>query len=591
MVGRQDPQCSLYACDAQFLKMVGEDTFYGFLARNRHTLFCDDDFANLYTPDNGRNSVPPSLLAVALLLQSRDRVGDEEAAQRAQFDIRWKVALGIEIDEKPFAKSTLQLFRARLLLHKKEMTVFTRSVQAAKQSGLMKSRKLKVALDTTPIFGKGAVKDTYNLLADGICRLVRVLGQLDGLPAEKWAQEHDLSRYFGTSIKGEAEIDWDDPEARQALLNSIVADSERLLVLAGKALARYRPDSCEAGRIQDAARLLSQLLAQDVERDKEGKAALKQGVARDRIVSTTDPEMRHGRKSKSRRFDGHKGAIAVDTDSQIITAVDVIAGSAPDNEDALELVKETEENTGCEVEKAIGDCAYGDGATRRKFHEHGIKLVAKQPRAARNGQLPKRDFKIDLEAGSVTCPAGQTTTCWKWTSIRVGPDKKKQKTKRFLFDSRVCQVCPHYKQCVKSKKGKGRTVTLHPEEALLQQAQAYQETEAFKEDNRRRQVVEHRLARLIQLGVRKSRFFGRGKTLFQLLMAAAVANLMLVAVWQLSHGFQPGFGAVSMGFFLLLLWLLGVGPAATRGEHRTRTLPHLLQRTNPSARRAFRPDF
>ena len=89
-------------------------------------------------------------------------------------------------------------------------------------------------------------------------------------------------------------------------------------------------DGEERQRIVAAAELLGQLLLQDVER-AEGGVSLKDGVSRDRMMSVHDPEMRHGHKSSSRRFDGHKGAIVVDSDSQLITAVEVLPGNAPDN--------------------------------------------------------------------------------------------------------------------------------------------------------------------------------------------------------------------------------------------------------------------
>ncbi|MDD5094919.1 MAG: transposase, partial [Dehalococcoidia bacterium] len=107
MLGKRSVQKGLFEADNLYVEHVGRDSFYGFLASMRGQLFEDGSFAEIYCPDNGRASVPPSLLATALLLQTHDRVSDEEAWQRAAFDIRWKVALGIEIDEKPFAKSTL----------------------------------------------------------------------------------------------------------------------------------------------------------------------------------------------------------------------------------------------------------------------------------------------------------------------------------------------------------------------------------------------------------------------------------------------------------------------------------------------------
>ena len=158
----------------------------------------------------------------------------------------------------------------------------------------------------------------------------------------------------------------------------------------------------------EASELLGQLLLQDVERTEEG-VGLKEGVSRGRIVSVHDPEMRHGHKSNSKRFDGHKASVVVDTDSQVITAVDVLPGNASDNVGALELVERSEEGTGAEVEEIIGDAAYGDGGTRQAFADAGRTLIAKLPRRPDSKRFPKEDFKIDLESGTCTCPAGHTT--------------------------------------------------------------------------------------------------------------------------------------------------------------------------------------
>ena len=196
---------------ASYLDYVGRGSFYGFLASLRGQLFRGR--LRRYCPGNGRDSVPPSLVAY-------DKVSDLEAKQRADFDIRWKVALGIEVEARPFAKSTLQLFRAQLILHDRVRAVFQRSLQFARQTGCLKGRRMKVAVDTTYILGLGAVKDTYNLLADGIVQVVRALAQLDGTRAEEWALRHGLELYFGSSVKGEAGI-WDNKKERQALLQKI----------------------------------------------------------------------------------------------------------------------------------------------------------------------------------------------------------------------------------------------------------------------------------------------------------------------------------------------------------------------------------
>ena len=502
---------------------MGRESFYGLLASLRGRLFRDAEFAEFYCPDNGRDSVPPSLLATALLLQSHDKVSDSEAKARADFDLRWKVALGIEVEDRPFAKSTLRVFRAQLILHDKVREVFESSLRLARESGYLKRRGMKVALDTTNILGRGAVKDTYNLLADGIVKLARALAQLKGINVGQWAKSQGYHRYLGSSVKGEAAIDWPDRQARAALLAGIVADADRLLELSRQAQRELPEDSAERQRIVAAAELLGQLLLQDVERTDDG-VSLRDGVSRDRMMSVHDPEMRHGHKSSSRRFDGHKAAIVVDTDSQLITAVEVLPGNAPDNLGALELVERSEANTGVPVEEAMGDAAYGDGDTRQAFADAGRTLIARVPGRPNRSHFPKEDFRIDLDAGSCTCPAGQVTRTIVPAGRRTDQMGRTYRLEAFRFGAAVCGACPLRSQCLAAKPGTG-----HPQEALLQQARALQHSEGFAGYRQRRVVVEHRLARLVQLGIRQSRYFGRIKTRFQLYLAATVANLTLVA--------------------------------------------------------------
>ena len=528
MLGERSDQRGLWEADRLYLDHVGRESFYGVLASLRGRLFRDADFAEFYCPDNGRDSVPPSLLATALLLQSHDRVSDAEAKARADFDLRWKVALGIEVEERLFAKSTLQVFRAQLILHDKVGEVFESSLRLARESGYLKGRGMKVALDTTNLLGRGAVQDTCNLLTDGIVKLLRALAQLKGINVGEWAKIQGYHRYLGSSIKGEAAIDWSDRRARKALLAEIVGDADRLLELLRQAQGELGEESAERQRIVAAAELLGQLLLQDVARTDDG-VGLKDGVSRDRMMSVHDPELRHGHQSSSRRFDGHKAAIVVDTDSQLITSVDVLPGNAPDNLGALELVEQSEANTGVPVAEAMGDAAYGDGDTRQAFADAGRTLIARVPGRPNRTHFPKEDFRIDLEAGTCTCPAGQVTRTMAPAGRRTGQTGRTYRLEAFRFDAAVCGVCPLRPQCVAAKPGTGRTVQLHPQEALLQQARALQQSEAFAEYRQRRVVVEHRLARLVQLGIRQSRYFGRSKTRFQLLLAATVANLTLVA--------------------------------------------------------------
>src|SRR6476661_5220522 len=228
--------------------------------------------------------------------------------------------------------------------------------------------------------------------------------------------------------------------------------------------------------------------------------------------------MRHGRKSSSHPFNGHKAQVAVDTDTQLITAVDVLAGNAPDAEQALEVVEASEAATGCQVVEVLGDCAYGAGETRAEFAAAGRTLIAKVPDLQNQGYFAKTDFPIDLEAVTCTCPNQQTTSDFRAAKRGGGV---------FVFATETCAVCPLRAQCTRGQGG--RTVQVHSQEALLQKARRFQKSPAFAEFRRRRQVVEHRLARLVQLGIRQARYIGRTKTLFQVCLAAAVANLTLLA--------------------------------------------------------------
>jgi hypothetical protein len=307
-----------------------------------------------------------------------------------------------------------------------------------------------------------------------------------------------------------------------------------------------------------------------VERRESGPAIV-HGTAPDRLVAVHDPEMRHGRKSASKRFDGHKAAVAVDTEAQLITAVDVLAGNAPDAGDAVELVAQTEAATGCAVEETYGDCAYGGGETRQAFADAGRVLHAKVPVLPNHGGFPKTSFRLDLDG-----PAGPTCTCpGGHTTAKLAPTSRGRRV--FVFPAATCAACPLRARCLTEPNGRpgagrrtGRTILLHPQEALLQAARAFQRSPAFAAVRRRRQAAEHRLARLVHLGVRQARYRGRTKTRFQVLLAATVANLTLLAYADLeaAGGPRPGIHAAAVATAVVFSLL------ALPARRRTRPDPH-----------------
>ena len=514
MIGKRTQQSQLFDVGNVYDLELPASSFYSQLATAAPSLFKDEDFAVFYSAERGRPSVPPSQLALLTVLKEHDQVSDEEAVARSAFDLRWAAVLRRHAGKQLCAKSTLQLFRTHLVLHDQIQTIFRKSIEEAKKSGLLKG-SLKAAIDTKPILGRGAVKDTYNLLGEAISLLARQLAKEQRQSEDDYLREAGLERYTGSSLKGSADLDWSDEEARQALLTEIVRDARLLLERAGGG----------SQEVRDSAELLSNILLQDVEESKDDPKApptahIKEGTAPGRIPSVTDPEQRHGHKSKSKLFTGSKASIVADVDSQIILGADVLSGDAPDNQDTLQQIKAAEANTGLTIDESLGDCAYGDGGTRQEFEEADRTLIAKVPKAyQRGGLFPKSRFTVDLDNDTVTCPSGHTSS-----KYQTGADGAKV----FAF-GRVCSSCALREQCTKSALG--RTLQVHPQERLLQKARAYQQTEDGRKRLRERVVVEHALARLSHLGIGQARYCGRVKTRYQLLMACTVANLRRVWNW------------------------------------------------------------
>jgi transposase/IS5 family transposase len=523
MLGRRSPQRELFRPDQLLLEHVGLDTFYGQLSRRGPEIFRDQDFAELYVGAVGRPSVPPSQLCVLLLLQAREGCSDAEAIERTAYDLRWKVALGLELEDKLCAKSTLQMFRAKLVLHEAHGKLFESSVEACRQAGLLKQRKLEVAIDTTPVLGRGAVKDTFNLISEQIREVVRAACGLKSWDEDAVVAEQGLTRHFGTSFKGEVELDWSDADAKRALVAQLVADARIALSLAREALRGYSKTAEGTQRLRDAQRLLSELLLQDVEEEPEdgGGPSIRRGTARDRVISRTDPEMRHGHKSHSKPFDGYKASVVVDTREGVILATDVRPANVADAEGTAELIQRAGKAAKQDPARVLGDTAYGGIATRKELAEQGVQVIAKAPPIPGKAFFTHVDFKIDERRGEARCPAGRT-------SIRCSPTRKRMPGRTYYFSRNDCNDCELRSLCVKSDIG-ARSVTVTEHTKVLNKLRRAQKTKRFRNAYRRRVVVEHRIGRLVALGIRKARYFGHAKVGFQVLLAAAVANLTLAA--------------------------------------------------------------
>ena len=259
-------------------------------------------------------------------------------------------------------------------------------------------------------------------------------------------------------------------------------------------------------------------------------------------------------------------------------------------------MEQSEASTGAPVDEAMGDAAYGDGGTRQTFAEAVRRLVAKVPGRPNRKHFPKNDFHLDLVARSCTCPAEQVTRAIVPAGKRTDRTGRVHRLQAFQFDGAVCRVCPLRSQCIEAKGRKGRRVLIHPQETLLQEARALQQSAAYDEYRARRVVAEHRLARLVQLGIRQSRYCGRVKTRFQLYLAATVANLTLVS-GNIGIPGRAGGGAAGHRVVLDDVRADAANAAANFSAVRLGQLWSLISLTSAllpkslSPTRAFRPGF
>jgi len=507
VLGRVDAQGSLLQTRHVRRFLVTKGSFYERLADHGDEVIRDDDYAHMYADGTGRPSIPPSVMIRAMLCATHDRVSsDAETSRRTRVDSDWKAAMGVDDWFEGIGATTFSLMRARMLAYDADNTLFEATLERAVAAGIFKE-PLTAIIDSSPVHGAGAVADSYELIRKMAGRLARAMGgRLD--PALR-AQAIELAA-------AKPDIDWQDPAARQAHLGGLVEFAARLL---GEVAA---VDGAGDAEVAEAAGLLSQVVLQDVEDQGQGPA-IRHGVAPDRVISHADPQMRHGRKSASRRFDGHKLDVITDEDSELVLGVAVRAGNASDGEGAAPLLTAVQGVEGIEVETLLGDMAYSDGDVREAVEEAGAKLVAKVPPVTNGGRFPKTDFDIDLAAAQVRCPAGNTTG-----DVRPTTDHKGRPAMMFVFDAATCQACPLRDMCTTAKGGRSIVVGAHHDR--IEAARAAQNDPRTKALLRRRSKVERKIDHLQDLGMRKARYKGRRRTLLQALLAATVANFKRLVV-------------------------------------------------------------
>jgi len=515
---------------------VGQQSIWAVLYRDGDRLFAEELFADLFA-EVGRRSVPPRIVATVMVLQRLQGCSDREAVEAFSFDARWKYACGgLAFDYPGFSHTVLVDMRARLAASAWPERIFAVTVAAARQAGLVGVRRV---LDSTPLYDAVATMDTVTLLGAAIRGLRKVADQR--LEAELRGVLGGADDYASLA---KPQIDWDDQAARAALVDARARDGCAALgVLHGRSLA--------AG-VAEAAQLLAVVVGQDLEQGPDGVFRIARKVTADRVISTVDPDARHGHKTSARGFDGYKGHASVDPDSELVLATGATAGNVGDAAAApgllAELVDQVHGDPPAPTAAAdagggppaptptvYGDSAYGTGPLLASLHTVGIDPRVKiQAAVAPRGHFTKDQFQIDLAAGSVTCPAQRVAP------ILYHPNPRHRHHGQASFGP-ACATCPLAGQCTSAAAG--RTITITAYEQQLAAARARQADPDRAADYRAtRPKVERKLAHLVRRrhGGRRARVRGLVRVAADFNLLAAAVNLARLGVlglhWTPSDG-------------------------------------------------------
>jgi Transposase DDE domain/Transposase domain (DUF772) len=565
-LGLAPRQVGLFGSTVGFCEpRVAAESIYGLLHRECGRLFPDVMFADLFT-DVGRRSVPPQIVAVVMVLQRIEGCSDREAVDRFCFDARWKYAAGgLDFDYPGFVHTVLVDMRARLAASQAPNRIFETVLEVCKAAGLVGRKRV---LDSTPLYDAVATMDTLTLIRSAIRGLLKCAG---GQLAERLRAV--LARDDDYAEAGKPCCDYDDADARVALVDALAKDGMAVLgVLDGLALSEA---------LRQAAELLATVLGQDLDQDEAGVFRIARRVAKDRVISTVDPQARHGHKTAARGFDGYKGHIGIDPDSELITATTVTPGNAGDASVAEDLIADLLDehgeasedmasadstahtdtgagtgevaeqsdvagenasvgdagqaddgsDTGTDPACVYGDNAYGTGSFHDRLEQDGIESKCKSQQPVNSGgRFNKNDFDIDLESDTVTCPAGNTAPI-RHASNGAG-------TADF---GQACAGCPLREQCTTS--GSGRTIMIGLYERQLAAARDRQRDPNWVADYRAtRPKVERKIGHLMRRrhGGRRARVRGQTKVAADFALLAAAVNLARLGVLALAH--TPGRG-------------------------------------------------
>jgi len=489
---------------------------FAFLRENRHRIIDEalqQELEGMYRDTGaGKDPVCPAQMAVALILQGYLRVSDADAVELSVADLRWQMVLDRLGKTTPaFSQGTLFDFRQRLIEHDMDRRLLERTAEIARSTNGFDARKLpktlRLAIDSSPLQGAGRVEDTINLIGHAARKVVRCVAKLLDEEFDAVCRNAGIPLLLQKSVKKALDRDWNDAQHK----------AEAVDVLARQVLSLERwinnnlADAAGRPPLDTLLKVLRDIMEQDLEPDPDGAGVrVKDGVAKDRRISVEDGEMRHGRKSKSKRIDGYKRHIATDLDSQAVVACAVTPANRPEHE-ALPVLKSDIDAQGIRPSEAHFDRGYLASPTVAEMAAAGAAILCKDW-SARNGEFfTKQAFKLNLRAMTITCPAGETEPITFGQTVQFAPCK--------------CEPCPLRSLCTPAACGRGRTVSIADDEKLRLKLRRMQKTKPGRQRLRERVAVEHRLAHIAQRQGPRARYLGARKNLYDLRRAAIIQNL------------------------------------------------------------------
>jgi len=318
------------------------------------------------------------------------------------------------------------------------------------------------------------------------------------------AHQAGVAELAASSLKAALDLDWDDPAALPHALGVVLGAVGRVEQLAA-ALGGDDP------RVADGLAAARQVQGQDTVVGADGVVQLRQGVAKDRRISIEDPQMRHGRKTNSHLIDGYKRHVLTDLDTELVPAVGVTAANVAEAEVASQIEADLDAQ-GVRLGELDIDRAYLSSSLVSD-RDPDLQIFCKAFPVRNGPRFAKPAFTLDFDQGLLTCPNHVT--------MPFVPGGRVQ------FPAEVCAACPLRTQCTTSARG--RSVQIHPDERLLVELRAAQQTPVGRAKLRERVKVEHTLAHVGRWQGRRARYLGQRKNLLDLRRVAVVHNLHVIA--------------------------------------------------------------